>query len=52
MELKPLFKGKHFITLQEWTKPEIDKLLEVSFYLKDSFITIFPRIACGTKPHF
>jgi ornithine carbamoyltransferase len=35
--MKPLFKGKHFITLQEWTKPEIDKLLEVSAKLKYDF---------------
>jgi len=35
--MKPLFKGKHFITLEEWTKPEIDKLLEVSKDLKKKF---------------
>ncbi|MFA7725075.1 MAG: ornithine carbamoyltransferase [Candidatus Izemoplasmatales bacterium] len=35
--MKPLFKGKHFITLEEWTKPEIDKLLEVSCDLKERF---------------
>jgi ornithine carbamoyltransferase len=35
--MKPLFKGKHFITLEEWTKPEIDKLLEVSKDLKAKF---------------
>ncbi len=35
--MKPLFKGKHFITLDEWTKPEIDKLLEVSKQLKKEF---------------
>ena len=35
--MKPLFEGKHFITLEEWTKPEIDKLLEVSTILKDRF---------------
>jgi ornithine carbamoyltransferase len=35
--MKPLFKGKHFITLEEWTKPEIDKLLEVSKDLKTKF---------------
>ena len=22
--MKPLFKGRHFITLEEWTKEEID----------------------------
>lgn len=31
------FRGKHFITLQEWTKEEIDTLLEVSFDLKKKF---------------
>jgi ornithine carbamoyltransferase len=35
--MKPLFKGKHFITLEDWTKPEIDKLLEVSVDLKKKF---------------
>lgn len=35
--MKPLFKGKHFISLQEWTKEEIDKLLEVSKDLKQKF---------------
>jgi len=36
--MEPLFKGRHFITLEEWTKPEIDKLLEVSFQLKHDFL--------------
>ncbi len=36
--MKPQFKGKHFITLEEWTKPEIDKLLEVSEKLKYDFL--------------
>lgn len=31
------FRGKHFITLQEWTKEEIDTLLEVSYDLKRKF---------------
>ncbi len=35
--MKPLFKGKHFITLQEWTKAEIDTLLDVSKQLKHEF---------------
>ena len=35
--MKPLFKGKHFITLEEWTKPDIDTLLEVSKDLKHKF---------------
>ena len=36
--MKPKFKGKHFITLQEWEKNEIDTLLEVSSTLKDKFL--------------
>ena len=32
--MEPLFKGKHFITLEEWTKEEIDTLLDVSKKLK------------------
>jgi len=35
--MQTVFKGKHFITLQEWTKEEVDTLLEVSFDLKKKF---------------
>ncbi len=35
--MKPLFKGKHFITLEDWKKNEIDTLLDVSFDLKKKF---------------
>lgn len=35
--MKPLFKGKHFITLEDWKKEEIDTLLDVSFDLKKKF---------------
>jgi len=35
--MQTIFKGKHFITLQDWTKEEIDTLLEVSFDLKKKF---------------
>ena len=35
--MKPLFKGKHFITLEDWSKSEIDTLLNVSFDLKNKF---------------
>lgn len=31
------FQGKHFITLQEWTREEIDILLQVSYDLKQRF---------------
>jgi ornithine carbamoyltransferase len=35
--MKPLFKGKHFITLEDWNKDEIETLLDVSFELKRKF---------------
>ena len=35
--MKPLFKGKHFITLEDWKKSEIETLLEVSVDLKKKF---------------
>ena len=31
------FRGKHLITLREWTKEEIDTLMDVSFDLKRKF---------------
>jgi len=36
------FKGKHFISLQDWTKEEIDTLLEVSYDLKKKFAMGIP----------
>jgi ornithine carbamoyltransferase len=38
--MQSIFRGKHFITLQEWSKDEIDTLLGVSLDLKREF-------ACG-----
>ncbi|HRV99668.1 MAG TPA: ornithine carbamoyltransferase, partial [Aminobacteriaceae bacterium] len=35
--MQTLFRGKHFITLQEWTKEEVDTLLDVSYDLKKDF---------------
>ncbi|WXR61002.1 ornithine carbamoyltransferase [Peptostreptococcaceae bacterium AGR-M142] len=35
--MKTEFRGKHFITLQEWSKDEIDTLLDVSFDLKRKY---------------
>lgn len=35
--MQTIFRGKDFITLQEWTKEEIDTLLDVSFDLKRKF---------------
>ena len=52
MKYEPLFKGKHFITLQEWTKPEIDKLLEVSLSLKHDFLTNKPTPCLRDKTAF
>ena len=40
--MQTLFQGKHFITLQDWTKEEIDTLLEVSFDLKKKFAMGIP----------
>ncbi|MFW6284823.1 MAG: ornithine carbamoyltransferase [Bacillota bacterium] len=36
--MEPKFKGKHFITLQEWDKSQIDTLLDVSATLKEKFL--------------
>lgn len=35
--MKTIFRGKDFITLQDWSKEELDTLLEVSFDLKKKF---------------
>lgn len=35
--MKTNFRGKHFITLQDWSREEIDTLLEVSYDLKKKF---------------
>ncbi|MDD3477754.1 MAG: ornithine carbamoyltransferase [Candidatus Izemoplasmatales bacterium] len=50
--MEPLFKGKHFITLEEWTKPEIDKLLEVSKQLKSDFLNNVPTPYLTNKTAF
>ena len=50
--MKPLFKGRHFITLEEWTKEEIDKLLEVSYDLKDKFYKNIPTPYLENKTGF
>ncbi|MBU3113434.1 ornithine carbamoyltransferase [Clostridium lacusfryxellense] len=48
--MQSLFRGKDFITLQEWTNEEIDTLLEVSFDLKKKFAmgTITPYLPYQT----
>jgi len=40
--MQTIFKGKHFVTLQDWTKEEIDTLLDVSFDLKKKFAMGIP----------
>ncbi|GAA0181704.1 ornithine carbamoyltransferase [Clostridium sediminicola] len=35
--MQSIFRGKHFITLQEWTKDEINTLIDVSLDLKRKF---------------
>lgn len=40
--MQTIFKGKHFITLQDWTNGEIDTLLEASFDLKKKFAMGIP----------
>jgi ornithine carbamoyltransferase len=34
------FRGKHFITLQDWSREEIDTLLDVSYDLKQKFANL------------
>jgi len=40
--MKTNFRGKHFITLRDWSKEEIETLLEVSFDLKKKFAMGIP----------
>ncbi len=40
--MQTIFKGKHFITLQDWTNGEIGTLLEASFDLKKKFAMGIP----------
>lgn len=50
--MKPLFQGKHLITLEEWTKPEVDTLLAVSKELKHDFLTNKPTRYLENKVAF
>lgn len=50
--MEPLFKGKHFITLEEWSNKEIDKLLEVSKELKRKFLNNEPTPYLTNKTSF
>ena len=40
--MQSIFKGKHFISLQDWSRDEIDTLLEVSLDLKKNFVNEVP----------
>ncbi|MDX1357378.1 MAG: ornithine carbamoyltransferase [Clostridia bacterium] len=40
--MKSEFRGKHFISLQDWSKEELDTLLEVSYDLKKKFAMGIP----------
>ncbi|TVP94661.1 MAG: ornithine carbamoyltransferase [Acholeplasmatales bacterium] len=50
--MKPRYKGKHFITLEEWTKEEIDDLLQVSAELKAKFYSNVPTPYLTNKTSF
>ncbi len=50
--MKPLYKGKHFITLEDWSNEQIDKLLEVSHDLKEKFLTNVPTPYLNNKTSF
>jgi ornithine carbamoyltransferase len=40
--MQTLFRGKHFVTLEDWTKEEVDTLLDVSYDLKRKFAMVIP----------
>jgi ornithine carbamoyltransferase len=40
--MKPLYKGKHFITLEDWSNEQIDQLLATSKDLKHAFLNNIP----------
>ena len=40
--MQTIFRGKHFITLEEWSNEEIDTLLDVSYELKRAFAMDLP----------
>jgi len=50
--MQTIFKGKHFVTLQDWTKEEIDTLLDVSFDLKKKFAMGIPTVYLPYKTIF
>ena len=50
--MKTLLRGKHFITLEEWDKGEIETLLEVSYELKRLFAAGIPHKYLDSKTVF
>ena len=40
--MQTIFRGKHLITLEEWSNEEIDTLLDVSYELKRAFAMDLP----------
>ncbi len=50
--MEPKFKGRHFITLEEWTNEEIDVLLEVSKEFKRKFKNNEPTPYLNMKTAF
>jgi ornithine carbamoyltransferase len=50
--MKPEFKGKHFITLEDWKKDEIERLLAVSKELKEAFYNNKPTKYLEDKTAF
>ncbi|HCD71089.1 ornithine carbamoyltransferase [Thermovirga lienii] len=50
--MQTIFRGKHFITLTEWTKEEIETLLECSYELKRAFAMDRPTIYLPNKTVF
>lgn len=40
--MQSIYKGKHFISLQDWSRDKIDTLLEVSLDLKKKFVNEVP----------
>ena len=50
--MQTIFRGKHFNTLQDWTKEEIDTLLDVSYDLKRKFAMGIPTNYLENKTMF
>jgi ornithine carbamoyltransferase len=50
--MQTIFRGKHFITLEEWSKEEVDTLLDVSYELKRAFAMDRPTSYLPNKTVF